>query len=219
MVPGLPDVHLEAVTVVYGDTDLRARLASVALNAMGIDAPIHRGCEQTLSGKSIMWAGHEGDGVDGIDVATYAVGDAVDVLIDLAAADPGTLDVLAIAPLTNIASVIRRDPNFARNVHRLYVMGGEFQIGWPEHNLASDVDAARVVLGSPVRKISQDNKGVTVVADKGTWMAERVIIGCDNGEAAHARALEHGLHPESWLVRRSSLEDVFLRLTGRTLDE
>ena len=71
MVPGLPDVHLEAVTVVYGDTDLRARLASVALNAMGIDAPIHRGCEQTLSGKSIMWAGHEGDGVDGIDVAVF----------------------------------------------------------------------------------------------------------------------------------------------------
>ena len=148
MVPGLPDVHLEAVTVVYGDTDLRARLASVALNAMGIDAPIHRGCEQTLSGKSIMWAGHEGDGVDGIDVATYASGDAVDVLIDLAAADPGTLDVLAIAPLTNIASVIRRDPNFARNVHRLYVKGGEFQIGWPEHKLISDVDAERIVLGS-----------------------------------------------------------------------
>ena len=41
----------------------------------------------------------------------------------------------------------------------------------------------------------------------------------EHGEAAHARALEHGLTPESWLVRRSSLEDVFLRLTGRSLDE
>ena len=77
MVPGLPDVHLEAVTVVYADTDLRARLASVALNAMGIDAPIHRGCEQTLSGKSIMWAGHEGDGVDGIDVVGPSHGQEV----------------------------------------------------------------------------------------------------------------------------------------------
>ena len=57
------------------------------------------------------------------------------------------------------------------------------------------------------------------IGDRYERLAERVIIGCENGEAAHARALEHGLDPESWLVRRSSLEDVFLRLTGRTLDE
>jgi lipooligosaccharide transport system ATP-binding protein len=57
------------------------------------------------------------------------------------------------------------------------------------------------------------------IGDRYERLAERVIIGCENGEAAHARALEHGLSPESWLVRRSSLEDVFLRLTGRSLDE
>lgn len=57
------------------------------------------------------------------------------------------------------------------------------------------------------------------IGDRYERLAERVIIGCENGEAAHARALDHGLDPESWLVRRSSLEDVFLRLTGRTLDE
>ncbi|NBO52447.1 MAG: ABC transporter ATP-binding protein [bacterium] len=57
------------------------------------------------------------------------------------------------------------------------------------------------------------------IGDRYERLAERVIIGCENGEAAHARALAHGLNPESWLVRRSSLEDVFLRLTGRSLDE
>jgi len=57
------------------------------------------------------------------------------------------------------------------------------------------------------------------IGDRYERLAERVIVGCENGEAAHARAIEHGLNPESWLVRRSSLEDVFLRLTGRTLDE
>ena len=57
------------------------------------------------------------------------------------------------------------------------------------------------------------------IGDRYERLAERVIIGCENGEAAHARALEHVLAPESWLVRRSSLEDVFLRMTGRSLDE
>ena len=66
---------------------------------------------------------------------------------------------------------------------------------------------------------SIDVKVLEGIGDRYERLAERVIIGCENGEAAHARALEHGFDPESWLVRRSSLEDVFLRLTGRTLDE
>jgi lipooligosaccharide transport system ATP-binding protein len=57
------------------------------------------------------------------------------------------------------------------------------------------------------------------IGDRYERLAERVIVGCENGEEAHARALANGLTPESWLVRRSSLEDVFLRLTGRSLDE
>ena len=66
---------------------------------------------------------------------------------------------------------------------------------------------------------SIDVKVLEGIGDRYERLAERVIIGCENGEAAHARALSHGLNPESWLVRRSSLEDVFLRLTGRSLDE
>lgn len=151
MVPALDRIDLCAVTMVYGDTDLRARLASTVLGLMGLDAPVHRGVERTLSGKAVMWAGHEGIGVPGIDEAVYEARDAVDVLIELAAADPGSLDVLAIGPLTNIASAMRRDPAFARNVRRLVVMGGEFQIGWPEHNFASDVVATAEVLQSGAR--------------------------------------------------------------------
>ncbi len=151
MVPALDGIDLCAVTMVYGDTDLRARLASTVLGLMGLDAPVHRGVEHPLSGKAVMWAGHEGIGVPGIDEAVYEARDAVDVLIELAAADPGSLDVLAIGPLTNIASAMRRDPAFARNVRRLVVMGGEFQIGWPEHNFASDVVATAEVLQSGAR--------------------------------------------------------------------
>jgi lipooligosaccharide transport system ATP-binding protein len=49
------------------------------------------------------------------------------------------------------------------------------------------------------------------------WLPDRVLVYADDGEAAAAAAHERGLEPETVLVRRSSLEDVFLRLTGRTL--
>jgi purine nucleosidase len=150
MLPSLSDLELLAVTVVYGDTECRARMAAAVLASMGIDVPVYRGCEATLTGKAVMWAGHEGGGVPGLADATYESGDAVDTLIDLAAAEPGTLNVLAIGPLTNIATAMRRDATFAGNLRRLYVMGGEFQIGRPEHNLASDASAAEIVFRSGV---------------------------------------------------------------------
>jgi len=48
-------------------------------------------------------------------------------------------------------------------------------------------------------------------------LPDRVLVYVDDGEAAAVAAHERGLRPESVLVRRSSLEDVFLRLTGRSL--
>jgi lipooligosaccharide transport system ATP-binding protein len=48
-------------------------------------------------------------------------------------------------------------------------------------------------------------------------LPDRVLIYADDGEAALSEVHRRGAQPESALVRRSSLEDVFLRLTGRTL--
>ncbi|OFI37717.1 ABC transporter [Arthrobacter sp. SW1] len=48
-------------------------------------------------------------------------------------------------------------------------------------------------------------------------LPDRVLIYADDGEAALEQVSARGLHPLTSLVRRSSLEDVFLRLTGRSL--
>jgi lipooligosaccharide transport system ATP-binding protein len=48
-------------------------------------------------------------------------------------------------------------------------------------------------------------------------LPDRVLVYAEDGEAASVAAHDRGLRPESVLVRRSSLEDVFLRLTGRSL--
>ena len=48
-------------------------------------------------------------------------------------------------------------------------------------------------------------------------LPDRVLVYAADGEAAANAAHERGLRPETTLVRRSSLEDVFLRLTGRDL--
>ncbi|MBF4162279.1 ABC transporter ATP-binding protein [Nocardioides sp. CBS4Y-1] len=55
------------------------------------------------------------------------------------------------------------------------------------------------------------------LADRVEVLPDRLLLYTDDGEECVAKVHERGLEPAATLVRRSSLEDVFLRLTGRTL--
>jgi lipooligosaccharide transport system ATP-binding protein len=95
------------------------------------------------------------------------------------------------------------------------------------------MDQARIVAeGSPRELIAQfverevvelrfasDNGGPSVDArgDHVEVLQDRIVIGANDGDAVVDEVHARGLQPEPVLVRRSTLEDVFLRLTGRSL--
>jgi lipooligosaccharide transport system ATP-binding protein len=55
------------------------------------------------------------------------------------------------------------------------------------------------------------------VANRSEILADRVILYTDDAEATQHELTVRDIHPEQVLVRRSTLEDVFLKLTGRRL--
>ena len=55
------------------------------------------------------------------------------------------------------------------------------------------------------------------IADRVEVLPDRLLLYTADGEAAQSEVHRRGLEPLSALVRRSTLEDVFLHLTGRTL--
>ena len=55
------------------------------------------------------------------------------------------------------------------------------------------------------------------IGERGDPLPDRVLLYADDGDDAMAEVHRRGLSPASVLVRRSTLEDVFLHLTGRTL--
>jgi lipooligosaccharide transport system ATP-binding protein len=55
------------------------------------------------------------------------------------------------------------------------------------------------------------------LADRVEVLPDRLLLYTADGEETVAKVHERGLRPVATLVRRSTLEDVFLRLTGRTL--
>ncbi|WND39716.1 nucleoside hydrolase [Streptomyces sp. BB1-1-1] len=144
---GSPEVDLVGITTVYGDTLLRARLAHRLAALAGHAPTVVPGAAETLSGKEVWWPGHEGTCFD--DLHTEPVRDdlnAADFLAETVRARPGEVDVMAIGPLANLAQTLQRHEDFAEAVGTVYLMGGFFgPDAKPEHNILSDVAAARTV--------------------------------------------------------------------------
>ncbi|MBZ2195904.1 ABC transporter ATP-binding protein [Occultella gossypii] len=60
---------------------------------------------------------------------------------------------------------------------------------------------------------------VAGIAERVEVLADRLLLYVHDGDGALETVAARGVHPLSALVRRASLEDVFLRLTGRSLVE
>jgi len=57
------------------------------------------------------------------------------------------------------------------------------------------------------------------VGDRVEVLPDRILVYVDAGENALHEIVSRGFEPVTSLVRRSSLEDVFLHLTGRSLTD
>jgi lipooligosaccharide transport system ATP-binding protein len=104
---------------------------------------------------------------------------------------------------------------------RLVVMDGGLIVadGSPRELIARY--STREVLELRLRPGAQHGWDETLdgVADRIEELPDRLLLYASDGEAALAAAYQRGMQPVSSLVRRSTLEDVFLRLTGRSLAE
>jgi lipooligosaccharide transport system ATP-binding protein len=69
----------------------------------------------------------------------------------------------------------------------------------------------------PLDEQEQAAEKTTGIAERVEVLPDRVLLYVDDGEAALQAVRGRGLEPVTALVRRSTLEDVFLTLTGRTL--
>ena len=147
---GSKSVNVQGITTVYGDTKLRARIAHHLCHIANRSIPVFAGVETPLSGRQVWSTGSEGNSFSNLNQYQLEDKAAVDFLIETVNQNPGEIEVIAIGPLSNIASAIVKAPNFAENIKHLWVMGGDFTKVKIEHNFQCDVDAAKIVFESNI---------------------------------------------------------------------
>jgi lipooligosaccharide transport system ATP-binding protein len=92
--------------------------------------------------------------------------------------------------------------------------------GTPRELLARYTTPEVLELRFPLDVHEQAGKKVQDLdAQRTEVLADRILMYVTDGDAALSAVLGRGLEPMTTLVRRSTLEDVFLRLTGRSLED
>lgn len=166
------EIELLGLTCVAGNVplDLTARNARMVCELAGrTDIPVFAGCDRPL-GRELVTAEHVHGktGIDGPDLPEPAMPladtHAVDFLIDTLRREPaGSVTLVPIGPLTNIAAAFKAAPDIVEKVHEIVLMGGAyFEVGnitpAAEFNIHVDPQAARIVFraGAPITVMPLD---------------------------------------------------------------
>jgi purine nucleosidase len=150
MLLGSDSINFLGITTVYGDTKLRAQMAAHLCHLANRSIQVFAGLEKPLSGREAWVSGSEGKAFSNLHQYTPESKSAVDFLVETVNQNSGEIEVIAIGPLSNIASAIQQSASFATNVKRLWIMGGDFTKDKIEHNFKCDAAAARIVLESNI---------------------------------------------------------------------
>ncbi len=159
-----PELEVLGLSIVAGNVPLHHTVNNALMIcelAGRPDLPVYAGCDAPISRRLVTAEHvHGKTGLDGIVLPAPAMqarpGHAVDFLIEtLRREAPGTVTLVPIGPLTNIATAFARAPDIVSRVQEIVLMGGAyFEVGnitpTAEFNIYVDPEAAKQVFASGV---------------------------------------------------------------------
>jgi len=156
-----PEIDLAALSIVHGNCPLSVALRNgLDVLALGGAAhiPVAAGCDRPLLRAPVH--AREVHGISGLGYAVLppspaqpVAEHAIDLLIREVMAAPGTITLVAVGPLTNVALALRKEPRLAGSLRELIYMGGAFRAEGnisplAEFNVYTDPHAAQIVFSS-----------------------------------------------------------------------
>ena len=191
------DLQVLGITAVAGNVPLplTEKNARIICELAGKpQTPVYAGCDAPLKRKLVTAEHvHGKTGLDGPQLPTpkMALQDqhAVDFIIDtLRREAPGTVTLVPIGPLTNIAAAFERAPDIIPRVQQVVLMGGAyFEVGnvtpTAEFNIYVDPEAAAQVLNSGVDVVMMPLDVTHKALTSADWLAGLRALGTRAGEA------------------------------------
>jgi inosine-uridine nucleoside N-ribohydrolase len=157
-----PGFEIMRITTTFGNADLEQATQNALriIELSGQSIPVYKGAGKP----SVVEADAPTDimhGEDGLGNTHLPIPlghaeslPAAQFLVDMARQYPGQITVVALGRLTNLAQAIKQDPNFAKNIQQVVLVGGTLHTPGnispvAEANIAGDPHAADIVFTAP----------------------------------------------------------------------
>ncbi len=222
------ELDIKAFTTVSGNVHLNHTSQNTLnlVDYLGFDIKVAKGADRPLKRKLEITQCHGENGLGSIELPKskkdFYEKDAVETIYEEAVKLNGELEIVAVAPLTNIANAILKYPELKTLIKHITVMGGAIQGGnmspVAEFNIFVDPESARIVFesGIPLKMVGLDvtektviekeeihkyenlkSKAGKLVFDILKYMVERNEDGSFEGAVMHdGLALSTCVHPE-----------------------
>jgi len=151
-------IELVGIGAVCGNVEIEKTAGNTLdlVDFLGCDIPVHVGAAQPLARPLCTAVSHGATGLGDVLLPAarrdYAQGGVTELIRGAAERHRGTLEILAVGPLTNIATALSEHPELASMLKRITIMGGALRGGnmtlASEFNLYCDPEAARLVFES-----------------------------------------------------------------------
>lgn len=217
------------------DQQVENALYTIQVAGKSGQVPVYKGCERPLLGlgekqhktvEDVHGRDGMGDSFFEKTIQRPAHGHAVDFLIETVHENPGKIHLLAIAPLTNIAMAIQKDPTIIPEIPHIYIMGGTNNalgniVPSAEYNFWVDPEAAKIVLhsGIPITMVGwemctqysimddNDHQEIAALSTKGSKFfsdVSRVVMKFNKS----VHQLSGTTHPDTLLAAVAANEDI-----------
>ncbi|MFB1050272.1 nucleoside hydrolase [Paraliobacillus sp. JSM ZJ581] len=241
--------QVEGVMITGGnvqfDQEVENALYTIEVAGKGGKVPVFKGHEAPMLqlGSEQHRTVEDVHGSDGMGGANFPkakqrpeLEHAVDFLIRKVHENPGELSIMAIAPLTNIAMAIKKDPTIVPKIKEIYIMGGTNNyLGnitpAAEYNFYVDPEAARIVIhsGVPLTMVGwemctqysvmndQDHQEIEQLQTKGSsfFIAINQVVKAFN---KRVHRLDGTTHPDTLLMAIAADETIMTKSTPYFVD-
>lgn len=160
-------VDILGITTVFGNVPVEQAVKNARLfsQKIGLKIPIYRGSSRPLACAPTppAWQVHGKDGLGGVfeNPCSGEAENAIEFIINTVRQHPGDITLVAIGPLTNIATAINQAPDIVAKIAQVVIMGGAFgTLGhggnvtpFAEFNIWKDPHAADQVLSSSLKVV------------------------------------------------------------------
>ncbi|MBP9690900.1 nucleoside hydrolase [Candidatus Woesebacteria bacterium] len=164
MLASASSLDICGITTVFGNSSVTncTRNALTILQILNSCIPVYKGSNKPIQGKATQASSHGDNGLGGYTLPNLRLksqGNALRFIEKAVSKYPDkTIDLVALGPLTNIASFGQKYPELINRIRRIIILGGVFNepgniTPYAEFNTFNDPWALKKVLSFPVEKI------------------------------------------------------------------